>query len=140
VSGACNGSCCVVFPLKADGRFFDHFLRYTDGAYIADMIEPLTVDAAKARWAAHGIGEWPEKYWSGHDEMYSCRHWDAETRLCRAYDERPAMCRDYPYGGPCNAECGFDAELDGPTLLRYGRDPATGVLLSETTGGATDVS
>lgn len=29
--------------------------------------------------------------------VYSCRHFDAVTRLCTAHEKRPDMCRGYPW-------------------------------------------
>jgi len=28
--------------------------------------------------------------------VFSCTHWDRDSRLCDAYKSRPGMCRDYP--------------------------------------------
>lgn len=119
MSGTCNGSCCVVFPLIT-GPDYD-WTNTLNGPFIRDMIQPLTFDEAQARWAIHGQGEWPSRFWDGHtDGLNSCRHWDTETRLCTVYDDRPLMCREYPYGGPCNAGCDFDAELPFNVMVRYG--------------------
>lgn len=30
--------------------------------------------------------------------IFSCTHFDPETRQCDSYDSRPGMCRDYPRG------------------------------------------
>lgn len=30
--------------------------------------------------------------------VFTCTHYDPETRSCDSYDSRPAICRDYPQG------------------------------------------
>src|ERR1019366_288079 len=120
LSGICNGSCCVVFPLPGHDPSRD-WSKTHQGTYIADMILPLTLEAAKERWALYGLGDWPEPFFGPYPgKMFSCRHWDTETRLCTAYEARPDMCRDYPYGGPCNAGCDFQVEITPDILRRYG--------------------
>ncbi|NUO50701.1 MAG: YkgJ family cysteine cluster protein [Polyangiaceae bacterium] len=48
--------------------------------------------------------------------IWTCAHFDVETRNCGIYEKRPRMCREYPYGRPC--------ELPGCTLEpRHGRLP-----------------
>jgi Fe-S-cluster containining protein len=84
---------------------------------IADMLIEITPAEAAARLEAAGavlpedenlnMVKWAEgiEQAGGHYPLYTCRHWDPQTKLCTVYDERPAMCRDYPYDGRCNADC-----------------------------------
>jgi Fe-S-cluster containining protein len=105
----CPGTCCAAFtlPRKPDHLFRD-FLEIADGTTIAAMAIPLTPEEAGARILAaggvvdHGGFVEPEK---GH--WYTCRFWDELTGLCRNYESRPEVCREYPYGDPCNHDCGY---------------------------------
>lgn len=65
---------------------------------------------------------------------YSCRHFDAETRLCGAFEDRPKPCRDYPWAGgkptPTTVlppTCSFRADIGKevlPVPVRLVRKPA----------------
>lgn len=37
---------------------------------------------------------------------FTCKRYDAETKLCSQYVDRPRMCSEYPYDGIC-VWCGF---------------------------------
>ena len=38
--------------------------------------------------------------------MWTCNHFDTETRLCKIYEDRPKMCRDHPGKSECKyGEC-----------------------------------
>jgi Fe-S-cluster containining protein len=78
-----------------------------DGEMIADMVIPLTLDQANERLERFGAGREYEPAAEGH--VYTCRHFDDETRLCTIYERRPEMCRDYPYAqdGGCEYDCGY---------------------------------
>ena len=121
----CTGACCACFAVRAG--FFERSTELPDGFFMLDMLVSLSPDEATKRMEDLGItwettaqeAEAPVDFsaWepdgNGRVLLFTCRHWDTETRLCRAYDERPAMCRDYPYpgGGPCRW-CGATIEGD----------------------------
>lgn len=110
---SCPGSCCERFHLssgpdhlreiiaaqeqrQAEGRpVAEDILR--DNRYILDMVIPLD----------DGSG------------LYTCRHWDPETRLCTAYEQRPWMCRAYPYGRHCEYGCTYNGRNVGVPARRF---------------------
>jgi Fe-S-cluster containining protein len=108
----CTGACCAVFWLDMRPNDFTAKWKATirDGQYIADMVVPLTLDAAAQRAADYGV------YWSPEinsapledvdDLAYTCRYWDSRTRKCLSYKSRPSMCRAYPYNQLCG-HCGW---------------------------------
>ena len=109
---SCDGSCCAVFyfPSSPDEirQKLDAGINYNDGdgEYLADMLIPLTLEEAQERAEKFGIR--PPSYethgrlgWNENTPLYTCKHWDEETRLCSAYEDRPKMCRDFPYGQIC---------------------------------------
>jgi Fe-S-cluster containining protein len=83
-----------------------------DGEVIAEMVVPLSVSEANERLERFGSDREYTSESEGH--VYTCRHFDDETRLCTIYERRPEMCRDYPYGhnGGCEYECGYRAPVD----------------------------
>ena len=80
-----------------------------DGERIAAMVVPLSVVEANERLERFGSDRMYEPDCEGH--VYTCRHFDDDTRLCTAYDERPEMCRVYPAScdGGCEYGCGYVA-------------------------------
>lgn len=38
--------------------------------------------------------------------LFTCQHFDTESRQCLIYERRPDMCRGYPYEGRCGF-CGY---------------------------------
>jgi Fe-S-cluster containining protein len=43
--------------------------------------------------------------------IYTCKHYDRESRKCSIYEFRPRMCQDYPYNRKCNYEaCTWETE------------------------------
>lgn len=109
MSDSCAGACCSVFPMHKD---FPMFTRKTpatgDQAYILDMLIPLTRRQAVARSRRLGYPD-PPKYGPKYG-LFTCKHWNEETRLCGDYENRPKMCADYPYGRACERGCGFTTE------------------------------
>lgn len=98
----CSGACCAVFYIPhtmGDLQRKAAKGELQDGAYIADMAIPLTVEEARARAAKFGGNPRILKRNAGHH--FTCRHWDEKTKLCTAYDARPKMCSEYPYGEVC---------------------------------------
>jgi hypothetical protein len=98
-----------VFPMHNDLRIWQEKGAVTpDHAFILDMLIPLTRRQAVSRSRRLGYPD-PMKYGPDYS-LYTCRHWDEDTRLCGAYEQRPSMCRDYPYGRPCERGCGYQVE------------------------------
>lgn len=94
--GDCTGACCAAFYMKYTIRDFKRKAdSIEDGAYIADMVIPLTVEQARER--AEKFGGTLRVLVRDKGHHYTCRHWDEKTRLCTAYEERPRMCREFPY-------------------------------------------
>lgn len=106
MSDSCAGECCAVFPLASADRMRAGTSTDVEAPFILDMIVPLSPDEAAARYVQLGYGPIPELL-EGRVDLYTCRHWSEETRLCGVYEQRPVMCRDYPYNHPCERGCGF---------------------------------
>lgn len=113
----CTGKCCAVFnyPTPPDELRARWAKRPTtdrrcyDDLLIASMLIELSPIDALARAEKFDITP-PEGYtletWAENTPaMYTCRHWDEDTRLCGIYEDRPKMCRDYPYDNPCQHDC-----------------------------------
>lgn len=99
---ACHGGCCAVFCLSTPhATLLAEPERFTDGAYMADMVILLEPDQVAARRERFGI---PEK--DTEREWFTCRHFDEQARRCTAYEARPLMCRIYPNDGECEHGCG----------------------------------
>lgn len=119
-SSTCGGACCAVFyypapPEELRARWKDNEptsergkRQKRDDLYIADMLIPLGIDDAVERAEKFGVQQVYDD-WPGPLAVYTCKHWDEETRLCGAYDERPDMCADYPYAKPCEHGCGYES-------------------------------
>jgi Fe-S-cluster containining protein len=110
MSNTCAGACCAVFPMHLGQAPFRRKGELSaENEYILDMLIPLTRRQALARSRRLGYPDPPK--WASHKYgLFTCRHWDEETRLCGAYESRPAMCRDYPYGRPCERGCSYQVE------------------------------
>lgn len=126
---SCQGACCAVFPLSTPyDRLRDRWPYFTDGDQILDMVEPIDLVSALERCIDLGIETFHAR--PGRP-LYTCRHWDTETRLCGIYEQRPAMCRDYPYGHPCDHGCDCtdnyppDVQRPSPCPSPTGPAPAT---------------
>jgi Fe-S-cluster containining protein len=114
----CPGHCCVAFYLPTPHDRVEEIAEgMRDGEVIAEMVIPLTVSEANERLERFGSGREYRKDSEGH--VYTCRHFDDESRLCTIYEQRPEMCRDYPYGhdGGCEYECGYCAPL--PVVAKW---------------------
>jgi len=99
-TGGCTGACCAAFQLEYTLREL-RTRKLQDGAFIADMVIPLSPKEARERSLRFGGNAlpWP---WKQRGHHFACRHWDEQTRLCTVYEERPRMCSGYPYEGePC---------------------------------------
>ena len=105
----CPGKCCAVFYFPYEEEDFKtRALHVKDGAYIVDMLIPLSAKESAERLERFGItGNFDPVKNEGHH--FTCRHWDEDTRLCTDYENRPEMCRDYPYNHECSHGCDFTA-------------------------------
>ncbi len=107
----CPGGCCAVFGLRSD---LDEVRREAsqtvDGATLADMLVPLTREEGRARHERFIGGVWRHEHLPD-IHLFTCRHWDSDTRLCTIYERRPQMCRDFPYEGEC-PNCDYRAPAD----------------------------
>jgi Fe-S-cluster containining protein len=104
-TGGCTGACCAAFQLEYTLREL-RTRKLQDGAFIADMVIPLSPKEARERSLRFGgnLVPWP---WKQRGHYFACRHWDEQTRLCTVYDQRPRMCSGHPYDGePCELGAG----------------------------------
>jgi Fe-S-cluster containining protein len=116
VPRTCQGNCCVTFVygmLKHEETANEERSDY-DGIFIKDMLVPLSNADAEARYRRlipleQQVQLHLDHFANPENEglYYMCRHWDEQTRLCTAYNSRPRMCSDYPYGRPCEHNCGY---------------------------------
>jgi Fe-S-cluster containining protein len=116
--GKCTGSCCEKFPLSESYEdlkaCYDEW-RKGSPCYIDHNGKKHSVmdDIFLLYPMLRLLG-------TGKDgrEIFTCAHWDRETRLCGIYEIRPTMCRDYPYRGKCSLQgCTYEVEEDGVIVL-----------------------
>lgn len=99
---ACDGRCCAVFPLSIPLVDLVKPGSTRDRWYILDMLVTLGPQVARERWHEVTGEDLPQRLARPQNEqLYTCRHWNAETGLCAAYEDRPNLCRDYPYTSAC---------------------------------------
>lgn len=122
----CDGRCCAIFWWSRTPEQLAAYPLLSGGAtaeeskFIADMLIPLSEEEARERIDKYGMPyTYEEATATAGRLLYTCRHWDSETRLCTAYEQRPWMCRTYPYGRGCTFGCGY--ELDLVALADYDR-------------------
>lgn len=107
----CTGACCKDFtlPISPDEiRFLARrkirtgISRFSEIDVIADMvIFKGTYRASGGKRLAKkfkGSKQWLEKY----IYHYTCKHFDAENKLCKNYENRPSMCRSFPSNDTCH--------------------------------------
>lgn len=121
----CEGQCCAVFPWPTppaemrrqweDAPYadWDRIHAAGNGAdqlMIADMLVPLTDEEADERCERFGIDpNFPALCAAnGQKQLYTCKNWDEETKLCTVYEARPDMCATYPYAKTC-----FHCKVEG---------------------------
>ena len=91
--------------------------RARDTEFILDMLVPLTRPQALARSRRLGYPD-PPRYGPKY-QLFTCRHWNEETRLCGAYEDRPDMCRDYPYSGrDCERGCSYKLSEEDERVIK----------------------
>ncbi len=103
MSDRCTGACCTRFAFTGKGTTPEEIVGFIrengrDGAQIADMILPLYPLIPGAEYPTGNVvlekpvgGGW----------VFTCKHFNLETRDCGIYESRPEMCREYPYRSPC---------------------------------------
>lgn len=111
----CTGHCCEEFyiPLDVVARIRTRDPLIGDVEMLASMLR-------LARYAGPGdvmpSGEVVDD--GQHAAIWTCIHFDRETRDCTVYDHRPKMCSDYPYERKCRViGCTFQSEDDGRRRL-----------------------
>ena len=125
---SCSGKCCSVFNYPASP---DQLRQRSEGRegfwhdqdrFLADMLITLTADEAVERARRFEVTP-PEGFdlvaWAEMGQLYTCRHWDEETRLCTVYEDRPEMCREYPYAGRCQHDCNCDFVMPQHTRTKW---------------------
>lgn len=107
----CDGRCCAVFPLQKGALERMAAGLVTDGAFVVDMVIPLTRRQASDRARRFGYKlPWRSRVFARGYDLFTCRHWNEETRLCSVYADRPQLCREYPYDHACDhADCCYTA-------------------------------
>ena len=120
VERTCDGRCCAAFPLSWEVAGPDGIASWYDPDgdplverhFIADMLVPLNLPEAITRWTELELGPIPKWIEHSPQNLYTCRHWDTDTRLCTQYDNRPWLCRAYPYTQDCQHEgCTYRSPL-----------------------------
>lgn len=111
LAGSCNrcGACCETPAIKV------HRILYHSDTFRRTFL----------RWqnVVNGF-ELIEEDRTYHTFVFSCTHYDPETRRCDSYSSRPGMCRDYPRflleaANPVFPEtCGFRPVLHNAERLR----------------------
>lgn len=95
--GPCTGRCCAAFTLTS-GYAESTYRIAGDKEFMLAMLIPLSPAEATARIEALGFGT--VEPWDLEDRrsLFTCRHFDGETKRCREYARRPSLCRVYPDG------------------------------------------
>jgi Putative zinc- or iron-chelating domain len=84
----CSGECCRRFSVAGMTLAqLQEATGFQDVAKIASMVIPLKNIEGET------------------SPMFTCRHWNVETKRCMDYENRPRMCRTFPNGKACPA-CG----------------------------------
>lgn len=86
----CTGHCCErIFLRDGDGQPIDIAkLKATPRAFVdGEKVVDMLIDHP-----------------SGEPNVFTCRHFDRETRNCMIYETRPEVCRTYPNGRSCTFE------------------------------------
>jgi len=75
-----------------------------DIVYIAEMLIPIKSDKRRRNDNERGLN---------YRHIYTCKHFDTDTRKCTAYESRPKMCSGYP------ENTGHECKISGCTY--YGK-------------------
>ena len=104
----CTGECCRQFPIggyslleihqwAAKREPLTNILLYPPGSEVPKVLS-LLIPIAKFTYFQGKV-----------QPLFTCRHWDQETKRCREYVHRPVMCSTFPYGMKCTI-CGGDGK------------------------------
>ena len=104
----CDGSCCALFTIPMHHEEVEEFrVGKRDASEWKDPDEVTNIMDMVIPLGREEIIERNEKYGKDMREdatnVYTCRHWNTETRLCGNYENRPQMCRDFPYDSECGS-------------------------------------
>jgi Fe-S-cluster containining protein len=134
----CCGSCCspVVLPFAKFEASRAKNLDPVTRRWILEDLTPMGPKEAKARgegWIFDQRKRVGSLTHTGETILflYSCRHFDEETRLCTNHDNRPPGCRGYPWkhGVPdptaaLPPTCSYNADVDREVApVRFIRKP-----------------
>lgn len=128
----CNGNCCekfnlcvsieeideMILKISKQEDFIDKELEIENLTYIKDMLIPLgEVEICPQTEVSIKSEEFSlldnrsKQFWKLKDnkvvtKIYTCKHFNKETRLCNNYESRPSLCRKF--GENCSYKgCGF---------------------------------
>lgn len=111
-TNSCNGDCCEAFTLPFSGdefwRAFDSWARgetsWTDNSgedhgipTDIHLVAPMIRSIGRHRTNPVGAQEYEEPI-----ELFTCIHFNKETRRCGIYEHRPEVCRSYPTNNCCD--------------------------------------
>jgi len=88
VNNGCVGLCCSCFNLRGQQPAAVGAGDPENMHLILTMLQPLPALDAETGW-----------------QLYTCRFWNRETKMCNIYEDRPQMCRDFPAEGQ---KCGWE--------------------------------
>lgn len=102
--GACSGECCEGFFLATDKK------KRTHGATPDDLRQVVRSNhGTKGQPGAEQIARMVlalgyRRIKGKLTYLWTCKHFDKETRLCKIYEMRPRMCRNHP---PKGKQCDY---------------------------------
>lgn len=91
----CSGHCCEQFwlpysPEKIHEMAKDNNIVMNENPKEMELISEMII-----------LLKEPD---DGLQYMYTCKHFNKQTRLCMNYDNRPNVCRNHPSGQPCYSD------------------------------------
>ena len=93
----CTGECCRAFPLSKLTMLDLHRMSEKVDELSLEKINRPDDDAPKILSMVIPLG----KFHMHGSPLFTCMHWNQETKLCKNYMNRPKMCSEYPYGRKC---------------------------------------
>jgi Fe-S-cluster containining protein len=84
----CTGECCREFPLGGHDLLSIRLRAAKEGPG-GDAFAIVSMVVPTGHLGRYG------------GQMFSCMHWDPETKRCTNYLHRPRMCSEFPYGLKC---------------------------------------
>lgn len=138
-TNACTGKCCAVFNYSVGVPTLQRRADYGDdeAAFLVDMLIELSPDEAFERATRHDIKPRSEtvdlREWIDKGPVYTCRHWDEETKLCGVYEDRPKMCRDFPYAEKCSYDCNCTFTAPPEVINSYASSRVRSIVIASET-------